>query len=231
MHVNKRARTRLIGVTAVILIAVVAVVIISGNTTGAYSSTVASVTKDESLVGKRVKVNGTVVAASWDKQSNPMRFTIRDEADSAGTGPTVKVVYSGGVPSTFGDGVVAIVTGELAADGSIAANEMITKCPSKYESAEGAMPIADLVGKGAAMQGKTVRATGYVKTGSLGAANDDPRFVVVATADGTGEAVPVSFAGVLPSGMADKSQVIMTGALEADGTFVATDLALEESQK
>lgn len=228
---NKRARTRLIGVTAVILIAVVAVVIISGNTTGAYSSTVASVAKDESLVGKRVKVSGTVVAASWDKQTNPMRFTIRDEKDTAESGPTVKVVYSGGVPSTFGDGVVAIVTGELSADGTVNANEMITKCPSKYESAEGALPIADLLGKGASMEGKTVRATGYVKPGSLGAANDDPRFVVAAKADGAGESIPVSYTGVLPSGMADGSQVIMTGALEANGTFVITNLALEESQK
>lgn len=228
---NKRARIRLIGVTAVILIAVVAVVIISGNTTGAYSSSVAAVTKDSSLVGKRVKVGGSVVPASWDKQSNPMRFTIRDEADSAGTGPTVKVVYTGGVPSTFGDGVVAIVTGELAADGSIKATEMITKCPSKYESAEGALPVADLIGKGAAMQGKTVRTTGYVKAGTLGAASADPRFVVTAKADGTGASVPVSYNGVLPSGLKDGSQVVMTGALEADGKFVATNLALEQSQK
>lgn len=228
---NKRARTRLIGVTAVILIAVATVVVLSGNAKGAYSSTVADVTKDSDLVGERVKVSGSVVPASWDKQSDPMKFVIRDEKDEAGTGPTVKVVYTGGVPSTFGDGVVAIVTGELAADGTVNANEMITKCPSKYESAEGAMPVADLLGRGAAMEGKTVRTTGYVKPGSLGAASDDPRFVVTEKADGTGASVPVSFTGVLPSGMADGVQVVMTGAVEADGKFVATNLALEQSQK
>jgi len=222
---------RLIGVTAVILIAIAAVVVISGNTTGAYSSTVAAVTKDSSLVGKRVKVGGAVVAASWDKQSNPMKFVIKDEKDTDGKGPTVKVVYTGGVPSTFGDGVVAIVTGELTADGTINATEMITKCPSKYESAEGAMPIADLVKSGESMFGKTVKATGFVKPGSLGAANDDPRFIVVEKADGTGASVPVSFTGVLPSGMQDGSQVVLTGALEKDGTFVATNLAMEQSQQ
>jgi len=222
---------RLIGVTAVILIAIIAVVVISGNTSGAYSSTVAAVTKDPELVGKRVKVGGSVVPASWDKKSNPMTFVIRDEKDSVGSGPTVKVVYTGGVPSTFGDGVVAIVTGELTADGTIKATEMITKCPSKYESAEGALPVADLVKSGASMYGKTVKATGYVKPGSLGAASDDPRFVVVAKADGTGESVPVSFTGVLPSGMQDGSQVVLTGALEKDGTFVATAVAMEQSQK
>ena len=228
---NKRARMRLIGVTGIIVIAIVAVVVISGNTTGAYSSTVADVTKDPELVGKRVKVSGAVVTASWDKQSNPMKFVIKDEKDSAGTGATVKVIYTGGVPSTFGDGVVAIVTGELAADGTINATEMITKCPSKYESAEGAMPIADLVKSGASLYGKTVKATGFVKPGSLGAANDDPRFIVAAKADGTGESVPVSFTGVLPSGMQEGSQLVLTGALESDGVFVATDVAMEQSQK
>lgn len=222
---------RLIGVTAVILIAIAAVVVISGNTNSAYSSTVADITKDPSLVGERVKVGGAVVPASWDKQSNPMRFVIRDEKDSAGTGPTVKVIYTGGVPSTFGDGVVAIVTGELGADGTIKATEMITKCPSKYESAEGALPIADLVKSGESMYGKTVKATGFVKPGSLGAANDDPRFIVVTNVDGTGASVPVSFTGVLPSGMQDGSQVVLTGALEKDGVFVATDVAMEQSQK
>ena len=108
---------------------------------------------------------------------------------------------------------------------------MITKCPSKYESAVGAIPIADLVGKGAAMQGKPRKVTGYVKAGTLGAASADPRFVVVAKADGTGTSVPVSFTGVLPSGLKDGSQVVMTGLLKADGNFVATDLALEQSQK
>jgi len=228
---NKRARMRLIGVTGVIVIAIIAVVVISGNTTGAYSSTVADVTKDPELVGKRVKVSGAVVPASWDKQSNPMKFVIKDEKDSAGTGATVKVIYTGGVPSTFGDGVVAIVTGELAADGTIKATEMITKCPSKYESAEGALPVGDLVKSGASMFGKTVKATGYVKKGSLGAANDDPRFVVVANADGTGDSVPVSYTAVLPSGMQEGSQVVLTGALESDGVFVATDVAMEQSQK
>ena len=231
VQVNKRARMRLIGVTAVILIAVAVVVIASGNTTAAYSSTVASVTKDPSLVGKRVKVTGLVVPASWDKKSNPMRFSIRDEKDTEGTGATVKVIYKGSVPSTFGDGVVAIVTGELAKDGTVTANEMITKCPSKYASAEGAMPVADLLGKGVSMQGKTVKATGFVKPGSLGAAADDPRFTVSEKEDGTGASVPVSFTGALPSGMTDGSQVVMTGALEKDGIYVATDVSLEQGQK
>lgn len=228
---NKRARTRLIGVTAIILIAVAAIVFTTGNKSGAYTANVELVSKDASLVGKRVKVSGTVIAGSWDKKSDPMRFTIRDEADKAGAGPTLKVVYSGSVPSTFGDGVVAIVTGELTKDGVVNANEMITKCPSKYESAEGAVPVADLVGKGTSMVGKTVRLTGYVKPGTIAAATSGDRFIVAEKPDGTGKSLPVAFTSALPSGMKDGSQVVMTGALEADGKFVATTLALEQGQK
>jgi len=229
--VNKRARMRLIGVTAVILIAIAAVVLLTGNKQGAVYSTVPKVVEDSSLVGKRVKVGGTVVEGSWDKKSNPMVFTIRDESDKTGDGPTMKVVYTGAAPSTFGDGVVAIVTGVLEGDQTLKATEMITKCPSKYESAQGAIPIADLLLKGDAVFGKPVRATGFVKPGSIADAAAGDRFVVSAAADGSGKTIPVAFAGALPSGMADGSQVVIAGELDASGRFTATSVALEQSQK
>ena len=134
---NKRAKGRLIGVTAVILLMIVGGVFLIGQKQGAASTTVPEVVKDTSLVGERVKVGGTVIEGSWDKKSNPMTFAIRDEADSSGSGPTLKVVYTGAAPSTFGDGVVAIVTGTMEDGTTLKATEMITKCPSKYESATG----------------------------------------------------------------------------------------------
>jgi len=224
--VNKRARTRLIGVTAIILIAVAAIFLAGGNKTAAYYKTVEEAATDQALVGERVKVGGAVVSGSWDKKSNPMTFTIRDEKDQDGTGPVVKVVYNGSVPSTFGDGVVAIVTGDLAADKTITADEMITKCPSKYESAEGALPLSDLVGKGESMYGTTVKVSGFVKAGTIAPPGGGTRFVVAATASG-GDEVPVAFEGALPEGMADGSSVVLTGAIEQDGVFVATNVALE----
>ena len=50
---------------------------------------------------------------------------------------------------------------------TLKATEMITKCPSKYESAQGAIPVADLLLKGDSVLGKPVRATGYVKAGTI----------------------------------------------------------------
>lgn len=220
---NKRARTRLIGVTAIILIAVAAVFFgLSGNQ-AAYYKTVEEAAQDNSLVGERVKIGGAVVTGSWDRKSNPMRFVIRDENDKEGTGETLKVVYNGPVPSTFGDGVTAIVTGPLLEDGTIEAQEMITKCPSKYESAEGAAAIDAL------QVGKPMRTTGFVKAGTI-APPGGVRFVVMNDETG-GKEVEVIWEGALPEGMADGSKVVMTGSLEADGKFVASEVALEVGQK
>lgn len=226
---NKRARNRLVGVTAIVLLAIAAIFFSIGSNGGtAYYRTVAEIAEDESLAGERVKVGGTVVTGSWDKKSNPMTFQIRDENDSAGTGPTIRVVYTQGVPATFGDGVTAIITGELDDQGTITSGDMITKCPSKYESATGAMPIADLAAGGEGMVGKTVKATGFVKAGSIVAPGGDARFVVT-NDKGAGAEVKVAWEGALPAGMADGSKVVLTGAVEEDGIFVATNVALEGS--
>jgi cytochrome c-type biogenesis protein CcmE len=122
-------------VVAVILACVVAlfvaplagIVVLTGSKQGVVYSTVPKLVSDSSLIGKRVKTAGTVVEGSWDKTSSPMVFVLRDQADKAGTGPTLKVIYTGVAPSTFGDGAVAIVTGVMEADGTLKATEMITK--------------------------------------------------------------------------------------------------------
>ena len=224
---NKRARTRLIGVTAIVLIVIAAIFLAGGNQTAAYYKSVEEIATDAELVGERVKVGGAVVTGSWDRKSNPMTFSIRDENAEEGQGEIVKVVYNGSVPSTFGDGVVAIVTGELDQSKTISADEMITKCPSKYESVEGAMPIADLVGSGQSMVGKTVKAAATVKAGTIVPPGGESRFIATSDA-AAGTEVKVVYEGALPDGMTDGSQIILTGAIEADGMFVATDVALSK---
>lgn len=225
---NKRARNRLVGVTAIVLLAIAAIFFSLGSRGGtAYYKSVEEVATDKALVGERVKIGGAVVPGSWDKKSNPMSFDIRDELDTEGTGEIVHVVYNGPVPSTFGDGVTAIVTGELSPDGTIEAGEMITKCPSKYESATGAMPVADLIASGESMVGKTVKATGFVKPGTIVPPGGASRFTLTAEKTGGAE-VQVAYEGALPEGMADGSQLVLTGAIEADGTFVATNVAMEQ---
>jgi cytochrome c-type biogenesis protein CcmE len=46
----------------------------------------------------------------------------------------VEVTYAGQMPNTFGEGVDVVVIGTYAAAaGVISAEELQTKCPSKYE--------------------------------------------------------------------------------------------------
>jgi cytochrome c-type biogenesis protein CcmE len=47
----------------------------------------------------------------------------------------VSVRFSGIVPDTFEDDAEVIVTGQLAEDGTFHGQELLAKCPSKYEAA------------------------------------------------------------------------------------------------
>jgi cytochrome c-type biogenesis protein CcmE len=218
---NKRARNRLIGVTAIILIVAAAFIplMMSG---GAKETSVAdlAVGGNAALVGTRVKVTGAVVAGSWDKKTNPMVFKIRTEG--AVSGPEVLVTYNGSAPNTFGSDTIAILTGQLDSLGSLTAGEMVTKCPSKYETSTEAAPIADVL---AAPPDSPIRMQGFVVPGSQGAANAAERFKLAANADGTGASVAVAFTGTTPAGFADGVKVVVFGKLE-NGVFVATDVAL-----
>lgn len=222
---NKRAQVRLIGVTAIILIAVAAILFGTAQKEGARQLGVGEIAADTSLVGERVKVGGSVVPGSWDKKSNPMRFEIREEGEKSG--PTLKVVYSGQVPSTFGDDVAAIITGTLKEGGLIEATDMITKCPSKYESATGAETVEQLLKNASKVAGKPIRVTGYVVTGSIKAPGSGERFRIADKAAG-GSSVGVVYEGALPDGMADGSSVVLGGSLGTDGVFSATSVAISK---
>lgn len=224
---NKRARNRLVGITAIILLVIAAIFATVGMRGGAaYNMTVKQATADQASVGKRIKVGGVVVNGSWDKKTNPMTFKIRDEKDTGSTGQLITVVYSGAVPSTFGDGVTAIVTGDFKAGNTIEAGEMITKCPSKYESATGAYSISQLKAKATTMVAIPIKVAGKVKAGTIVPPGGAVRFIAV-NAEGATDEINVAYEGALPDGMVDGSSVVITGELNANGGFDATDVAME----
>lgn len=49
---------------------------------------------------------------------------------------TITVRFTGVVPDTFKDEAQVIVSGKLGDDGVFQANDLLAKCPSKYEAAE-----------------------------------------------------------------------------------------------
>ena len=219
---NKRARNRLIGVTAIILIVAAVILVTLIPSGGSYSQTVTSIATDSKLVGTRVKVTGTVVADSWDKKTNPMVFKIRDEG--ATTGPVVNVTYNGSAPDTFGNNTVAILTGTVDKLGVLTANDMLTKCPSKYQTKSDASTIAELLKAPADVP---IRVTGFLKAGTLQPASAAVRFTLATTAAGNGASVPVAFAGSMPANTKDGVELVVFGKL-ANGTFTATDVALAQ---
>jgi cytochrome c-type biogenesis protein CcmE len=219
-HVNKRARNRLIGVTVLILLVAIPVLYSVMMTGGSYVQTVKDVAGNASLVGTRVKVTGTVVAGSWDKKTNPMVFRIRGEG--ATSGPEIQVVYNGSAPNTFGNDTVTILTGTVTKAGTIEANEMLTKCPSKYSTKSDAATIASLLH---APADAPIRVTGFLAPGTLKDASAAQRFVLATKADGNGPEVPVAFQGSMPAGVVDGSDLVVFGKMES-GVFVATEVAL-----
>jgi cytochrome c-type biogenesis protein CcmE len=65
---------------------------------------------------------------SVDKQKNLLTFYLRDDE-----GNEMKVVYKGTIPNNFESATTMVVTGKYH-DGYFEANDILTKCPSKYEA-------------------------------------------------------------------------------------------------
>jgi cytochrome c-type biogenesis protein CcmE len=134
--VNKKARTRLIVATAV-LVAVFAVgIVYVVSREGAYYRQVSDLTSVGS--GQNVKVGGQVVNGTIVRNASGVHFMMED---LTGKPTTVKVDYGGQMPATFAAGVQVVVTGKYAAGGNvISADEMQTKCPSKYQGKASPLP-------------------------------------------------------------------------------------------
>jgi len=107
-------------------------------------------------------------------------------------------------------------------------SELVTKCPSKYESATDALSVTSLLDYGDSIINTTVKLKGTVKAGTLTSAAEsgEPRFVVVDASDASRE-IAVDYDGALADGIADGTSVVVTGSLEASGAFKATDVAQE----
>ena len=224
---NKRAKNRLVGISAIVILAVIALFFLLTETS--VEVPLAEVL-DPDLIGERVQVTGMVVAGSWDRKTNPMRFEIKDPDDADGTGPVLTVVYTGPmVPSTFGDGVEAIIKGVMEPDGVIKSNDMITKCPSKYETATDAYTVAQLKDRADEMVDIPVRVVGYVKDGKVNTTGSAVRFILV-DAQGAPVELNIAFDGALPDAAeTTDTRMVLTGEMNANGSFDAVSVAIEEN--
>lgn len=82
-------------------------------------------------VGRTVRVEGLVAPNTIQHRPGTREFRFRVSRNDA----VLPVEYSGIVPDTFRDCAGVTVRGVLGTDGTFRADEIVAKCPSKYEAA------------------------------------------------------------------------------------------------
>jgi cytochrome c-type biogenesis protein CcmE len=87
------------------------------------------------LSGKRLNVGGHVLSLTADRKTLDYRFEI--ESRPPRPKAVLKAHYRGVVPDTFKTGGEVVATGKLANDGTLEAETIMAKCPSKYETKAG----------------------------------------------------------------------------------------------
>ncbi len=140
-----------------ILAAVVYLIVSSTQANAEYFMTINEVkAQGQGAVGKSLRISGAVIGQSiqYDPQTLTLTFevanvpgdnaTIDKEGGLAAvlhaavTDPTrarMQVVYVGPKPDLLKDEAQAIMTGEYGADGVFHADELLLKCPTKYQDA------------------------------------------------------------------------------------------------
>lgn len=219
---NTKTKRRLVVVSGIIIILLILALALIGGNTAAKTVSIAEASEG-GYVNQKVQVTGNVVENSFETRDNTLIFDIYDpEGDDS---VHLTVYFEGGVSATFGNDVTAICTGKIAEDGVLHASELVTKCPSKYESATDALSVSQLFGYGDSVYDKPVKISGVVKQGSLQAAGQGNRMMLV-DKDGSNE-IAIEFDGALSDDIQEGSSLIITGSLSTNGKFVATDVALE----
>ncbi|MBO9367219.1 MAG: cytochrome c maturation protein CcmE [Chloroflexi bacterium] len=141
-----------------LILAAVAYLIASSTVAAAqYFLTVDEVkAKGSEVIGKNLRVSGAVIGDTiqYDPQTLKLTFEVahvpgdNKEVEAQGglaavlhaavTDPTrsrLKVVYIGPKPDLLKNEAQAIMTGHLGSDGVFYADELLLKCPTRYEEA------------------------------------------------------------------------------------------------
>ncbi|MCU0519505.1 MAG: cytochrome c maturation protein CcmE [Anaerolineae bacterium] len=152
-----RNRSTFIVAGLLVVAAVVYLIISSTGTTAQYFLTVAELrAMGEQAYERNVTVSGAVLGEtiSYDAMRPQVTFTIvqvpadPDEVEAAGglaqvlhdatldaSRPRLEVVYDSVKPDLLTNEAQAIVRGKLREDGRFLADELLLKCPSRYEDA------------------------------------------------------------------------------------------------
>ncbi len=151
------SRTKFIIGGGLIIAAIIYLIVSSMQASAQYFMTVGELEEKISTVGDReLRISGAVIGDSiqYDAKNLRLEFTIAhipgDQNEITAQGglaavlhaavndpsqPRLKVVYTGVMPDLMRDEAQAIVTGRMDADGVFHAEELLLKCPTRYEEA------------------------------------------------------------------------------------------------
>lgn len=220
---NARTKQRLIIVTGIIVIALALILAIVGGGSAAKTISIAQAASGD-YANQRVQVSGNVVENSYETKDNILTFSIYDP-DSV-SDAILKISYDGGAAATFGNDVTAICTGKMDEAGTLICSELVTKCPSKYESGMDALGVQQMLDYGEKVLNKTVKVVGTVQPESQNPAGQGDRFVLV-DEEGSATVSVQCDAALSDETLADNAKLVLTGNMIESGKFVATDVALE----
>jgi cytochrome c-type biogenesis protein CcmE len=141
----------------VILAAVVFLIFSATQANAEYFMTIDELkTQGQSVVGRNLRISGAVVGDTiqYDPQTLTLTFQVAnvpgDNAEIEAEGglaavlhaavadpnrTRMEVVYSGPKPDLLKDEAQAIMTGQVGSDGVFHADELLLKCPTKYQEA------------------------------------------------------------------------------------------------
>jgi cytochrome c-type biogenesis protein CcmE len=154
---GNRGRVKFIIGGLLILAAIIYLIVSATQANAEYFMTVNELKNQSgSLVGRSLRISGAVVGDSiqYDPQTMNLTFVIAhvpgDNAaiemggglaavlHAAVTDPTrarLTIIYNGPKPDLLRDEAQAIITGHLGEDGIFYADELLLKCPTKYQEA------------------------------------------------------------------------------------------------
>jgi cytochrome c-type biogenesis protein CcmE len=154
---SSHGRTKFIVGGLLIVAAIVYLIISSTQASAQYFLTVDELlAKGSSVSGRDLRISGAVIGDSiqYDPQTLTLTFEVAhvpgDNKDIEAQGGLAKVlhsavvdpnrahlmvVYNGVKPDLLRNEAQAIMTGKIGSDGVFQANELLLKCPTKYEQA------------------------------------------------------------------------------------------------
>jgi cytochrome c-type biogenesis protein CcmE len=154
---NSAGRMKFVIGGLLIIAAVVYLIVSSTRASAQYFLTVDElVAKNENALGRELRISGAVIGDTiqYDPETLNLTFTIAHipgdnkdieaqgglafvlhEAVSDPNRNKLVIVHNGPMPDLLRDEAQAIVTGHMGEDGVFYADELLLKCPTKYEEA------------------------------------------------------------------------------------------------